>query len=178
MPTSRIRTLALAFTASMTACAHDAPTGSHVSTNDLDATWSTIATILCRLIRFTLTVSDTTITGTRVLRRCRPWRSTHRDRRTLRYGRSRTIAVSPTSPLPPHTRFHELAYVLLGHTTEGEQNDGALTPRNLRECEAEVVAMRCCAALGLPGVEFSGTYRTLVGAGKIPRIGRFGISDQ
>ena len=64
MPTSRIRTLALAFTASMTVCAHDAPTGSHVSTNDLDATWSTIATILCRLIRFTLTVSDTTITGT------------------------------------------------------------------------------------------------------------------
>ena len=49
-------------------------------------------------------------------------------------------------------------------------NDGALTPRNLRECEAEAVAMRCCAALGLPGVEFGGTYiRHWWGAGKIPR---------
>jgi hypothetical protein len=50
------------------------------------------------------------------------------------------------------------AHVLLGHTAEGEQNDGELTPRNLRECEAEAVAMLCCAALGLPGVEFSRGY--------------------
>jgi hypothetical protein len=64
MPTSRIRTLAPAFTASMTACAHDAPTGIHVSTNDLDGTRSTIATILCSSIRFALTVSDTTFSGT------------------------------------------------------------------------------------------------------------------
>ena len=66
----------------------------------------------------------------------------------LGYTRGRTIAVSPISPLPHMTRFHELAHVLLGHTTEGEHNDDALTPRNLRECEAEAVAMRCCAALG------------------------------
>lgn len=86
------------------------------------------------------------------------------------YACGRTIAVSPTSPLPHLTRFHELAHVLLGHTTEGEQNDGALIPRNLRECEAGAVAMRCCAALGLPGVEFSGTYiGHWWGAGKIPR---------
>ena len=37
-------------------------------------------------------------------------------------------------------------------------NDGDLTPRNLRECEAESVALLCCAALGLPGVEFSRGY--------------------
>ena len=37
----------------------------------------------------------------------------------LGYARGRTIAVSPTNPLPHHTRFHELAHVLLGHTTEG-----------------------------------------------------------
>lgn len=48
--------------------------------------------------------------------------------------------------------------VLLGHTTEGEQNDGELTPRNLRECEAESVALLCCAALDLPGVECSRGY--------------------
>jgi hypothetical protein len=88
----------------------------------------------------------------------------------LGYARGRTIAVSPISPLPYLTRFHELAHVLLGHTAEGDQNDGALIPRNLRECEAEAVAMRCCAALGLPGLKFSGTYiGRWWGAGKIPR---------
>ena len=86
------------------------------------------------------------------------------------YARGRTIAVSPISPLQDMTRFHELAHVLLGHTTEGEHNDDAMTPRNLRECEAEAVAMRCCAALGLPGVKSSGTYiGHWWGAGKIPR---------
>jgi hypothetical protein len=63
--------------------------------------------------------------------------------------------VSPINPLPHKTRFHELAHYALDHTTEGEQNDGELTPRTLRECEAEAVAMLCCAALELPGVEFS-----------------------
>ena len=41
---------------------------------------------------------------------------------------------------------------------EGEQHDGELTPRNLRECEAESVALLCCAALELPGIEFSRGY--------------------
>ena len=48
--------------------------------------------------------------------------------------------------------------MLLGHTAEGDQNDGELTPRNLRECEAEAVALLCCAALDLPGVEFCRGY--------------------
>ena len=85
----------------------------------------------------------------------------------LGYARGRSIAVSPISPLPHKTRFHELAHVLLGHTTEREQHGGELTPRNLRECEAEAVAMLCCAALDLPGVEFSGRYiQELVGVWK------------
>jgi hypothetical protein len=89
---------------------------------------------------------------------------------TLGYARGRTIAVSPTSPLPHLTRFHELAHVVLGHATERELNDGALTSRRLRECEAEAVAMRCCAALELPGRKSSGTYiGHWWGAGKIPR---------
>jgi hypothetical protein len=46
----------------------------------------------------------------------------------------------------------------LGHTSEGEQSDGEQTPRNLRECEAEAVALICCSALGLPGVECSRGY--------------------
>ena len=49
--------------------------------------------------------------------------------------------------------FHELAHVLLGHTSEGQQADGDLTPRNLRECEAEAVALLCWAALELPGLD-------------------------
>ena len=74
------------------------------------------------------------------------------------FARGRSIAISPVNPMPHKTTFHELGHVLLGHTTEGEQNDGELTPRNLRECEAEAVALLCCAALGLPGVECSRGY--------------------
>jgi len=76
----------------------------------------------------------------------------------LGYARGRTIAVNPVNPLPHKTRFHEVAHVLLGHTAEGEQHDGELTPRNLRECEAESVALLCCAALELPGIEYSRGY--------------------
>jgi len=71
----------------------------------------------------------------------------------LGFARERLIAVSPVNPMPHKTRFHELAHVLLGHTVEGVQADSEITPRNLRECEAEAVALLCCAALGLPGVE-------------------------
>jgi antirestriction protein ArdC len=80
------------------------------------------------------------------------------DGNVLGYARGRSIAVSPINPLPHKTRFHELGHVLLGHTTEDAQHDGELTPRNLRECEAEAVAMLCCAALDLPGVEYSRGY--------------------
>ena len=55
--------------------------------------------------------------------------------------------------MPHKTRFHELAHVLLGHTNEGTLNDDERTPRNLRECEAESVALLCLAALDLPGID-------------------------
>ena len=42
--------------------------------------------------------------------------------------------------------------MLLGHTSEGMQADSEIMPRTLRECEAESVALLCCAALDLPGV--------------------------
>jgi hypothetical protein len=77
----------------------------------------------------------------------------HLDGNCLGFARERSIAINPINPLPHKTRFHELAHVLLGHTTEGEQNDGEITPRSLRECEAEAVALLCCAALDLPGVD-------------------------
>ena len=45
--------------------------------------------------------------------------------------------------------------MLLGHTAHLQQADGPVTPRNLRECEAEAVALLCCAALQLSGVDGS-----------------------
>ncbi len=80
------------------------------------------------------------------------------DGNVLGFARARSIAVSPINPMPHKTTFHEVAHVLLGHTAEGEQADGDLTPRNLRECEAEAVALLCCAALDLPGVEHCRGY--------------------
>lgn len=80
------------------------------------------------------------------------------DGNVLGFARGRAIAVSPINPMPHKTTFHELAHVLLGHTVEGEQADGEHTPRNLRECEAEAVALLCCAALDLPGVEHCRGY--------------------
>jgi antirestriction protein ArdC len=74
------------------------------------------------------------------------------------FASGRSIAVSPLNPMPHKTRFHELAHVVLGHTSEGDQNDGEEIPRNLKECEAEAVALLCCSALNLPGVEFSRGY--------------------
>ncbi len=80
------------------------------------------------------------------------------DGNVLGFARARSIAVSPINPMPHKTRFHELAHVLLGHTADGDQADGELTPRSLRECEAEAVALLCCAALELPGVEAGRGY--------------------
>jgi antirestriction protein ArdC len=75
------------------------------------------------------------------------------------YAHHRQVAVSPVAAMPAKTLFHELAHVILGHTSEGSLNDGAeITPKDIRELEAEAVAMLCCASLGLPGVEFSRGY--------------------
>jgi hypothetical protein len=80
------------------------------------------------------------------------------DGNCLGFARERSIAINPINPMPHKTRFHECAHVLLGHTTEGAQHDGEHTPRNLRECEAEAVALLCCAALALPGVDCARGY--------------------
>lgn len=74
------------------------------------------------------------------------------------YARAREIAINPVAALPHKTMFHELAHVVLGHTTENEMHDGEMTPRSIREVEAESVALICCESLGLPGAEFSRGY--------------------
>ena len=86
------------------------------------------------------------------------------DGNVMGYARERSIAVSSLNPLPHKTTFHECAHVLLGHTTEGAQQDGDLTPRSLKECEAESVALLCCAALDLPGVDCARGYFSTGGA--------------
>jgi len=80
------------------------------------------------------------------------------DGNTQGYAQGKSVAVSPMAALPHKTLFHELAHVVLGHTVEGSLNDGERTPRNLREVEAESVALLCCESLGLPGAEFSRGY--------------------
>jgi hypothetical protein len=74
------------------------------------------------------------------------------------YARGREIAISPLSPLPERTLLHEIAHVVLGHTSEGVEQDGPATARNIREVEAEGVALLCASALKLGGVEYSRGY--------------------
>jgi hypothetical protein len=67
------------------------------------------------------------------------------------------IAVSPIAALPRKTLFHEIAHSLL-HCGEGDLADTENTPPDVREVEAEAVALLCCESLGLLGGEFSRGY--------------------
>lgn len=61
--------------------------------------------------------------------------------------------------MPHRVRVHEMAHVLLGHTAENvTMTDSDRTPRDVRELEAEGVAMVVCDVLGLPGEEYSRGY--------------------
>ena len=83
----------------------------------------------------------------------------HTDGNCQGYATKRTVAVSPVAAHPERTLFHEMAHVVLGHTSEGELNDmGERTPKDIRELEAEATAMLCCAALNLGGVDESRGY--------------------
>jgi len=74
------------------------------------------------------------------------------------FAKNRQIAINPVAQLPHKTLFHEAAHVVLGHTAEGNFSDGEMTPRNLREVEAESVALLCCESLGLDGVDYCRGY--------------------
>lgn len=82
----------------------------------------------------------------------------HPDGNCQGYAHERIVSVSPIATMPHKTLFHELAHVLLGHTEEGALEDHDRTPRNLREVEAECVALVCCESLNLAGAEFSRGY--------------------
>jgi len=79
---------------------------------------------------------------------------TNTDGNCQGYAKGRQIAMNPVAQLPLKTLFHEAAHVTLGHTSEGDFSDGELTPRSLREVEAESVALLCCEALNVEGADF------------------------
>jgi antirestriction protein ArdC len=74
------------------------------------------------------------------------------------FAKRRQIAINPVAQLPHKTLFHETAHVVLGHTAESDFADTETTPRNLREVEAEAVALLCCESLGLEGADFCRGY--------------------
>jgi hypothetical protein len=74
------------------------------------------------------------------------------------YATARKIAVNPVAAFPLKTAIHEMAHVLLGHTTEADCADSELTPRNIAEVEAEAVAYIVTSILGTPGQESSRAY--------------------
>jgi antirestriction protein ArdC len=74
------------------------------------------------------------------------------------FARQQEIAVNPLAALPYKTTFHEIAHIVLGHTTSEKLVDHENTPVHLREVEAESVALICCETLGLEGAQFCRAY--------------------
>lgn len=76
------------------------------------------------------------------------------------FAKDRTVAINPVADQPESTLFHEVAHIVLGHTAEGSINSDSKdrTPRDIRELEAECVALICCESLELPGAAESRGY--------------------
>lgn len=82
----------------------------------------------------------------------------HTDGNCQGYAKKRQVAINPVAQLPHKTLFHETAHVVLGHTAEADFADTERTPKNLREVEAEAVALLCCEALNLEGADYCRGY--------------------
>jgi len=75
------------------------------------------------------------------------------------YANEGEIAINPMAVMPMKTAIHEIAHNVLGHVSGGGRIvDGEKLARNVREVEAESVAMIVCDALELPGQEYSRGY--------------------
>jgi antirestriction protein ArdC len=74
------------------------------------------------------------------------------------FATGREIAVSPVAAIPHKTTFHEIAHCVLEHTTKEKLVDSEDTTINLREVEAEAVALICCETLSLEGAEYARGY--------------------
>jgi len=73
------------------------------------------------------------------------------------YAKGRQIAINPVAQMPAKTTFHELAHIELGHTSEAVHDSESL-PRNLKEVEAESVALLCLESFGMDGAEYCRGY--------------------
>ena len=73
------------------------------------------------------------------------------------YAKGRQIAINPLAEMPAKTTFHELAHVVLEHTSEAV-HDSETLPRSLKEVEAESVALLCLESLGMNGAEYCRAY--------------------
>jgi hypothetical protein len=73
------------------------------------------------------------------------------------YAKGRQIAINPVAQMRVKTTFHELAHVELGHTSEAV-HDSETLPRNLKEVEAECVALLCLESLGMDGTQYCRGY--------------------
>jgi len=73
------------------------------------------------------------------------------------YAKGRPIAINPVAQMPTKTTFHELAHIELVHTSEAV-HDSEVLPRNLKEVEAESVALLCLESLGMDGAEYCRGY--------------------
>ena len=74
------------------------------------------------------------------------------------FAHQREVAVSPIAELPIKTTLHEIAHVVLGHTTSQKLIDLQHMDRNIQEVEAESVALICYESLGLSGAEAARGY--------------------
>lgn len=77
---------------------------------------------------------------------------------TQGFAKGKAISVSPIAANPAKTGIHEIAHVLLGHTSDGAIVDGEVLVRSIVEAEAEAVALIVTDALGLPGQESCRAY--------------------
>src|SRR5437870_10175575 len=73
------------------------------------------------------------------------------------YAKARQIAINPVAQHAAKTTFHELAHIILEHTSEAV-HDSETLPRSLKEVEAESVALLCLESLGMDGAEFCRGY--------------------
>ena len=80
------------------------------------------------------------------------------DGNTQGYAQKRQLAINPVATNPLKTMAHELAHILLGHTGDSAAMDAGDMPRNLKEVEAEAVALIVVESLGMPGAEDARGY--------------------
>jgi hypothetical protein len=75
------------------------------------------------------------------------------------YAQARQIAINPVAVHPMKTRLHEIAHIVLGHTSEGDRIvDGERLERSIAEVEAEGTAYLLAVSLGLGNLEESRGY--------------------